>query len=176
MKLKFIFTLLLISTGFAALANPPAEEGKAIFNSRCASCHSISKTLTGPALAGLDERRSMDWIVSFVRSSQSMIKAGDKDAIAVFEKHNKIPMPDHTDLNAESIASIVEFIKTESKNTVGEKAPFAKPTQIRPNYVPLSIVADAGFFIGFFAVVILLVAALLFAVQLKQYERGKIEN
>jgi cytochrome c2 len=93
----FLFTLLFSTS--LVLAAPPVEEGKSIFQARCAACHNINKTLTGPALAGVDQRRSMDWIVDFVHSSQTVIKNGDKDAVALFKQFNNIPMPDHNDLS-----------------------------------------------------------------------------
>jgi cytochrome c551/c552 len=173
MKAGAIITFFATLLGVATLATPPIEEGKAIFSTRCASCHSVSKVLTGPALGGVHERRSIDWIVSFVQSSQSLVKSGDKDAVALFEKFNRIPMPDHADLSAGDVKSIVEFIKSESISDAAMKAPFAKPGSIQPNYAPLSI-TNYGFFLGYFAAVILLIAALLFAVQLKEYERSKV--
>src|SRR5688500_16613500 len=99
MNAKSLLLLLTLLPAATALADPPAEEGKTIFAARCASCHNVNKDLTGPALAKVDERRSMEWIVSFIRSSQSLVKSGDKDAVAVFEKFNRIPMPDHPDLS-----------------------------------------------------------------------------
>lgn len=164
--------ILLLFVNFSFAATPPAEEGKTIFAARCASCHNLSKTLTGPALAGVHERRSIDWIVSFVKSSQTMVKSGDKEAVALFTKFNNIPMPDHADLTEENIKNIVEFIKTAPKETV-EKAPFAKPSKLRPNYVPLSIQGNSGFFLTFLGFVLLLVLLLLVAVHVKEYQRSK---
>jgi len=63
--------LFLCSSNLKAYADPPVNEGKVIFNSRCASCHNVNKILTGPALAGVDQRYSIDWIVNFVHSSQA---------------------------------------------------------------------------------------------------------
>src|SRR6476660_9843167 len=110
MKIRLIlFTLLLSAT---ALAAPPAEEGRAIFTARCAGCHNVNKILTGPALAGVDQRHSIDWIINFVHSSQTVIKSGDKTAVALFEKFNRIQMPDHPDLTEKNIRDVVEFIKS----------------------------------------------------------------
>lgn len=164
--------LLTLFTAFVTgiSAAPPSEEGKTIFNARCASCHNVNKQLTGPALAGVHERRSIDWIINFVQSSQSMVKGGDKDAVALFEKFNKIPMPDHPDLTDDNIKSIVEFVKTESKTSV-ETAPFAKPGKLRPNYTPLSIRNDYLLFIGYFAAVTILILVLLFAVNASEFRR-----
>lgn len=172
MKNKFFLLVLFFAIAAASKATPPVEEGKTIFSTRCASCHNVNKVLTGPALAGVNERRSIDWIISFVHSSQTMVKKGDKDAVALFEKFNKIPMPDHPDLTADNIKSIVEYIKTEAKSGE-EKAPFATPYKVRPNYTPLSISANSGFFLGYFAVIALLIGALLTAVQVKMLQRKK---
>jgi mono/diheme cytochrome c family protein len=164
----FLFTFLLLSAA-TVLAATPVEEGKNIFSSRCASCHNVNKVLTGPALAGVHERRSMDWIISFVKSSQTLVKSGDEAAVELFNKFNKIPMPDHPDLTDANITSIVEYIKSEG-STATTTAPFARPSKLRPAYTPLSI-SNYGFFIGYLAVVGLLIMTLLLAVQLKQYER-----
>jgi cytochrome c551/c552 len=170
MKTKYLVFTIALFMSIAAVAAPPVEEGKSIFTARCAFCHSIDKTLTGPALAGVDQRRSIDWIVSFVKSSQTLVKSGDKDAVAIFEKFNKIPMPDHPDLTDGNIKSIVEYIKSQGSATASAAAPFAKPAKIHPNYTPLSI-NNYGFFLGYLGVVAILIVALLFAVQFKQYER-----
>ena len=158
-----------------ANANPDPIDGKSIFTSRCAACHNVNKTLTGPALAGVDERRSIDWIINFVHSSQTMVKKGDKDAVAVYEKFNKVPMPDHSDLSADHIKSIVAYIKSESKPNDEEKAPFAKPGKKQPDYTPLSI-TNYWFFGSFLAAVILLIMVLIFAVKVKTMQRNRFPD
>ena len=167
-----LFLLLIAVSLFAtqAYTTPTIDEGKAIFTTRCAACHNINKTLTGPALAGIDKKRSIDWIISFVKSSQSMVKSGDKDAIAIFEQFSKIPMPDHPDFSDDQIKSILEYIISESKPAENAAAPFAIPLKIRPDFKPFTT-SDYGFFIGFLAVVVLLIMVLLFAVQAKSFQR-----
>ena len=125
MRNKVIASLVigLLFLKNTANANPDPIDGKSIFTSRCAACHNVNKTLTGPALAGVDERRSIDWIINFVHSSQTLVKKGDKDAVAVYEKFNKIPMPDHPELTADHIKSILAYIKSVSKPVGEEKAP-----------------------------------------------------
>ena len=170
MKIKlivFLLGIIVISVDKARAYNPPLEKGREIFSLRCAACHNVNKQLTGPALAGVDERRSMSWIVSFIRSSQSLVKNGDKDAITVFEKFNKIPMPDHADLTDENIKDIIAYIKSEAKPEMAEVAPFSKPGKLQPNYLPLSIKKDYRFFTGYLLVVVLLIIVLLFAVQVR---------
>ena len=171
--MKIQLTLISISILLTSLvwAAPPVEEGKTIFTSRCASCHNVNKILTGPALAGVHDRRSMDWIISFVKSSQTMVKSGDKDAVALFEQFNKIPMPDHSDLSDENIKSIVEFIKAEGKTAATETVPFARPSKIRPAYVPLTT-TDYMYFIALLGAILLLIGSLLFAVRVSEYKRN----
>jgi mono/diheme cytochrome c family protein len=177
MKNKFFLLLFILTVNTINVkADPPTDEGKNIFTTRCAACHNINRAMTGPALAGVDQRRPIDWIINFVHSSQSVVKSGDVYAVALFEKFSKVTMPDHRDLTTDNIKNIVAYIKSESKINTGEKAPFAKPSVKRPYYIPLSIHSNYLFFIGYFVVVIMLIVALLLAVHSTSFRlkmRGK---
>ncbi len=77
----------------------------------CAACHTIGKgKLIGPDLKGITERHDEAWLYSFIRSSQTMIKNVDEEAIKVFEEYNKIPMPDN-DFTDEQIAALLTYIE-----------------------------------------------------------------
>jgi mono/diheme cytochrome c family protein len=167
-KQLFVSLVVLLATNLFLHASP-IEEGKLLFTSRCAACHNVNKQLTGPALAGVNERRDIEWIIRFVQSSQSLVKSGDKDAVAVFQQFNKIPMPDHPDLTADNIKSIVEYIKSQAV-TVDTKTPFAKPTKKMQGYLPLSIHEDYDLLIGYLFVVLLLILSLLFGVRAKSLQ------
>ena len=96
-KLGTWFLLFIMSiTGFHSnqlIANP-INEGKELFNQRCAACHNIGGgRLVGPDLAGVSSRRSKNWLNTFIKSSMSMVKSGDETAVALFEEFNKMPMP-----------------------------------------------------------------------------------
>src|SRR5438309_2153710 len=131
MKLKMLLSGLAIMIAATAIAAPPDKPGKTIFTSRCAGCHSVNKMVVGPALAGVDQRHDMDWIVRFVQSSQQLVRNGDKDAQALFSKYNVV-MPDHGDLKADDIRNIVDFIKSEALLTANAtKAPFDRPGKLR---------------------------------------------
>src|SRR5262245_52098188 len=125
MRTKIILAaILLLQVKFSA-ANSP-EEGTAIFKTRCAGCHNVNQIMTGIALDGLYLRTSLDCIIAFVQTYQSMIKKGDAQDNELYQKFNKIIMPDHADLNADHIKNIVAYIKSEAK-TSDNVAPFAKP-------------------------------------------------
>lgn len=165
-KIKIAFlSMIALMASHASFADP-IEEGKSIFMTRCAACHNVNKQLTGPALAGIDERRSIEWIVNFVRSSQTMIKKGDKDAVSLYEKFNKVPMPDHPDLGETHIRQVVDYIKSEAR-TAETSATSSKPRTKGKNYMePLSI-NDIGFFGSYFLAVALLISVLVFAVHIR---------
>jgi len=168
MKKKLLISCLSLLMVLFVFSIPPVEEGKSIFISRCASCHNVNKIVLGPALGGVTDRHSEDWIINFVHSSQTVIKGGDKTAIALYEKFNKVPMPDHQDLTAGNIKSILAYIKAETK-TISAPAEF-RPEKQHPSYTPVSI-SDHRFFAEFFGLVILLASSLLILVQVKEIQR-----
>lgn len=172
MKFRIIFAAFILLLSQSTFAAPPSEIGKTIFTARCSGCHNINKIVVGPALANVDQRRSIDWIINFVHSSQSVIKGGDKDAVALFNQFNHVQMPDHPDLSADDIKGVVEYIKSESKSGGdAEKAPFAKPSHYQKPYVPLSI-TNYGFFAIYIFCVFALIGVLVFLVRVKELGRA----
>lgn len=165
---KLVFLLLLFGIQANTYADP-LETGKTIFTTRCAACHNVNKVILGPALAGIDQRRSMDWIVGFVQSSQTLVKKGDKDAVALFEKFSKVVMPDHADLKEADIKGILAYIKLETKAIETTTAPFAKPGKKRADHMPLGS-KDYIFFIFYVGAVFALVRALVYMVQIRTYK------
>ncbi len=155
MRKKIMISILTLLTGLRVFSFPPVNEGKTIFTSRCASCHNVNKIVLGPALAGVTERHSEEWIIKFVHSSQTVIKGGDTAAIRLYEKFNKIPMPDHPDLTAENIQGILAYIKSETKTSV--PAPSFRPENVHPNYTPITITYK--FFATYLGLVILMAAS-----------------
>lgn len=170
-KTILLAAILLIST--TLLATPTPEEGKTIFTTRCAGCHNINKALTGPALAGIDQRRSMEWIIDFVHSSQALVKKGDKDAVAVFEQFNRIPMPDHPDLTDDNIKSIVEYIKSEGNNTAKEAVVV---TEAEKTSSILSAFNSPGIILTFVGLFALLITTILFAIKVKALVRENLKQ
>ncbi|MBB1282979.1 cytochrome c [Flavisolibacter sp. BT320] len=169
MKGRFLFFALI--TSLLLQAAPPVEEGKTIFTSRCAGCHNVNKQVLGPALAGVDQRRSMDWIVNFVQSSQALIQSGDKDAVALFKQFNNIPMPDHKDLTADQIKNVVSYIQAESQAATVVKKDEQPKNQPAPTL--LSVIGSSPSLIAVFSILaVMLASVLLFAYKVKQYQRS----
>lgn len=84
-------------------------QGEELFVQNCKACHQLDQRMVGPALNGVQDRRSDEWIHNFIKSSQSMIAAGDSAAVALFNTYNQVMMPDQN-LTDEEINSILAYI------------------------------------------------------------------
>lgn len=109
MKFKNCTFLLCIILTALTLGRANAQDGATLFKP-CAACHTIGggKTI-GPDLKGITKRRTNEWLVKFIQSSMSMVKAGDPDAVAVYKQFNNIPMPDNA-LSTEQVNKLLEYI------------------------------------------------------------------
>ncbi|MEZ5082830.1 MAG: c-type cytochrome [Bacteroidales bacterium] len=102
---------LLTILGLFMIILGNANEGEELYNLTCKACHTVGKgKLVGPDLQNITEKRNQDWLISFIKSSSSMIKSGDPDAVAISKEFNGILMPDNLYSDAQ-IISILDFIK-----------------------------------------------------------------
>jgi mono/diheme cytochrome c family protein len=108
-----ILGLIIVVSALAIPSNGKTQEtGEQLFESTCSACHSLGGgRLVGPDLAGVSERRSQDWLVKFVKSSQSLVKSGDVQALEVFEEFSGMIMPDSS-LSDEQITQIFGYVKS----------------------------------------------------------------
>lgn len=103
--LGVIFTLLSVTAS--------AQDGKALFQANCASCHNPLKDATGPALQGVDQRvPSAEWLHKWVKNSASVIASGDKYANDIYAKWNKTAMTAFPNLKDEEIDAIVTYVNS----------------------------------------------------------------
>lgn len=123
-KFVSIGLVAALLTGNPAQAQKTAGENFAV----CAACHKVGGgRLIGPDLAGVTERRSEEWLLSFIRDSAAFIKSGDADAVAIFEEYAKFPMPPNPLTDAEIRAVLAHIVELESSG--GSGAP-SGPTPI----------------------------------------------
>ena len=105
--------LLLLIVWFASPGAANAATGATgedDFGMACAACHTIGGgRLIGPDLIGIAERRSPQWLVDFVVSSQTLIKNGDTDAVALFNEYNGMIMPD-APLSESQVTGVLAYI------------------------------------------------------------------
>lgn len=91
------------------------EQGKTIYDVKCASCHKLSdEKLVGPGWAGMTDRHSPEWIMNFLTNTDEMI---DKDpkAQAMLEVC-MVRMPDQN-LSDDDARHTLEYMrKNDNKN------------------------------------------------------------
>ncbi|NOK63944.1 MAG: hypothetical protein GFH27_549319n124 [Chloroflexi bacterium AL-W] len=90
----------IASTVYVAHAVPSApttqsvDEGKAIFEQKCASCHTIGGGASvGPDVAGVTALRDRDWLIRWIVEPDQMIRDGDPLALELLDEYNNLPMP-----------------------------------------------------------------------------------
>jgi cytochrome c2 len=92
--------------------------GENEFNTTCIACHTLGKgRLIGPDLAGVADRRTQEWLMRFIKSSQTMIQEGDIEAVALAEEYPGLLMPDAM-MSDSQIKDIIIFLKATGTATV----------------------------------------------------------
>ena len=123
-----MFVALLLA-GWLSGSQPASaqESGKEIYQKMCAACHSIGGgRLVGPDLKGVNEKRPEDWLLKFIKSSDKLVKSGDKTAVALLDEY-KMPMPDQA-LSDEQIKKVLVHIKEAGGSTAAVKEPAVATT------------------------------------------------
>jgi len=118
-----MFVALLVA-GWLSGSQPASaqESGKDIFQKSCAACHSIGAgRLVGPDLKGVSDRRAEDWLLKFIKSSDKLVKSGDKIAVALLAEY-KMPMPDQA-LSDDQIRKVLAHVKEAGGSTAAVKEP-----------------------------------------------------
>ncbi len=90
-----------------------AQNGGAIFQEKCASCHHPIKEGTGPALQGItqrvpDKKLLHDWI----HNNAAVRASGNPYFVKLFNDRGQTAMPVFTDLTDKDIDAIVTYVET----------------------------------------------------------------
>lgn len=104
--------LVLMTTFISATSfNVNAETGEKIFKGNCGACHRVNdQVMIGPGLKGISEKRSQEWLFSWIRNSANLIASGDSTALAVFKEFKESPMPGYPQYTDEELTSLLEYI------------------------------------------------------------------
>ncbi len=87
------------------------ETGKEIYKANCTACHKIGKRSVGPALKGVTERRSPEWIMNMILNPTEMVEK-DPTAKALLAEY-LAPMADQS-LSEDEARAILEFFRTKN--------------------------------------------------------------
>jgi cytochrome c2 len=94
-------------------AATPADNGKQLFMSNCAQCHSINQDKMGPKLSGVLGRWNGDTtqLVAFIKNSQSVISSGNNQyAAKLFHTWSEATMPAFPNLSDKDVKDILAYI------------------------------------------------------------------
>ena len=98
------------------------RKGKKIFNANCASCHKLEGKLIGPELGKVEERRTNEWLKSWIKDNAALRASGDADAVAIFNEYNGSVMtafPQLADSDIDAILAYTTHGNIDKKVVVG---------------------------------------------------------
>lgn len=116
-----VFAPLALGSLFAGLVGladvaspaPSAEEGQAIFQQKCVSCHTIGGgRLVGPDLQGVTARRDREWLTRMISAPDKMLAGGDPVATQLLREHNNVPMPNQG-LTEDQARSVIAYLGSQ---------------------------------------------------------------
>ncbi|SHI67558.1 Cytochrome c, mono-and diheme variants [Arenibacter nanhaiticus] len=87
-----------------------AAKGKKLFNSACVACHMVDQRLIGPALKGVFERRSPEWVMNMMLNPDGMLKE-DPIAKALLKEYNNAIMLNQN-LSEDDARSLAEYLRS----------------------------------------------------------------
>src|SRR5260221_4485160 len=114
-----LFSILLPS--LVLLGNTSfAQDGKALFQSNCASCHSPIKVITGPALKGVTERvPDKNLLHAWIKNNQKVLASGNPYFVNLLNQYNKTPMNVFPNLSDAEIDATLKWGKPYQATTAG---------------------------------------------------------
>ena len=130
-KIVSIFLFITLSSSIGNQLN--AQDGKSLFSQNCASCHAVNKKLTGPALAGVEDR----WpdkknLHAWIKNNQAFLKTGDAYANKLYNEYNKTAMnlfPNLADKDIDAILAYIKSVPAAGAAPAGGAATAAAPAE-----------------------------------------------
>lgn len=96
-------------------------KGMDLFNSRCSSCHTFGLgDGLGPDLLGVASKRDHAWLVRWIREPDVMLKQKDPLAVALFNKYDKVQMP-NVRLTEEDAKALILYMQERTRQFMKAK-------------------------------------------------------
>ena len=96
---------------FAAEVNTEmAARGEAKFNAVCVACHMVDQRMIGPAMKGVYDRRSPEWVMNMILNPDGMLKE-DPIAKALLKEYNNAIMLNQN-LSKDEARDLAEYLRT----------------------------------------------------------------
>ena len=153
----FALLTLIFSLSFNSFSQEvDIAKGKSLFNANCAACHKLNKNLIGPALAGVSAKYEKEWLYTWIKNSNAMIKSGDERAVTIWEEWNKAAMNAFPQLSNMDIDNILAYTDYKPEPVV---AATAAATTVDQSQVSGILINDL-IFIGLIIILIILLTVI----------------
>jgi cytochrome c2 len=121
----FLSAIVLFGGGLSA------QDGKALFQANCATCHNPIKQVTGPALKGVTERvPDQKLLHAWIKNNAAVLASGNKYFNDLFNQFSKTPMNIFPGLTDPEIDAILKYIETYPEPGPGSKGPESTVSQV----------------------------------------------
>ena len=87
-----------------------AAKGEATFNMICTACHIVDQRMIGPAMVGIYDRRSPEWVMNMLLNPEGMLEE-DPIAKALLVEYNNMIMTNQN-LSEQEAREIAEYLRT----------------------------------------------------------------
>ena len=142
-KRYFSILIAVFFLSLFSISSVNGQDGVALYNANCKSCHAIKEKVIGPALMGVSKRKSEEWLIKWIRNSQAVIKSGDEYAVKLFAEYNKVAMTSFN-LKDDEIKAILAYVKAEEVKipaTPPPPPPGSEPANEKPIWPWLLVAA-----------------------------------
>ena len=96
-----------------------AQDGKALFQTNCASCHNPIKQVIGPALKGVTSRVPDSKLLhEWIKNNVAVVASGNKYFTDLYNQFNKTPMNTFPNLSDAEIDAILKYVEAYQAPTV----------------------------------------------------------
>ena len=175
--LTLVVPFALLVAGFQSSAEIPTddaslESGKDLFKTNCNACHKIDKDAVGPALKGVTERQSEQWLMDWIANPAKVIKSGDEHAVAMFEEFGS-EMTAFPTLSVDDKLDLLAYIEAWKPPIMPPAPGTERPTD--PNAKGGNSALDLILIIVLGALLLILVILLLIASLLKKMLSDKTD-
>ncbi len=92
-----------------------ADQGKGIFESKCAACHKFNERYVGPPLGGVTDRRKPEWIMNMILNPQEMTQKNDTAQALLGTYMTQMPNQNLTQEEARAMLEYFRLVDSEQK-------------------------------------------------------------
>jgi mono/diheme cytochrome c family protein len=85
-----------------------ADQGKGIFETKCAACHKLNERYVGPPLGGVTKRRKPEWIMNMILNPQEMTQKNDTAQALLGAYMTQMP---NQNLTQEEARAMLEYFR-----------------------------------------------------------------